>query len=190
MTTYYVDPVNGNDANDGLGWGTAWKTLLNGPTSARLGTADSDEIRIAKSPDPVSLGSVTWTDNSYTLTFASCSNTIVDNCESGWAAGLITPTYTTSYYRQGAASLQAVLLSTNGKVCYKTFTSADYSSKSRITLWVNFGTAVNYSAGNPVFIDLCSDTAGNTPVNSFNLPRYYYPANYWVPVTIDFADLS
>ena len=47
MTTYYVDPVNGNDANDGLSWGTAYKTLLNGPTFARMGQTDSDEVRIA-----------------------------------------------------------------------------------------------------------------------------------------------
>lgn len=187
MTIYYVDPANGNDAAAGTSWGAAWKTLLNGPTFARLGQTDSDEIRIAKSPDPVAIGNMTWTNQSYTMTFAGCSNITVDNCESGWTAGLVTPTYTTSYYRQGTAGLQAVMAASNGKICYKSFASVDYSTTSRITFWVNFGTAVNYAAGCPVFIDLCSDTLGATPVNSFNLPRYYYPANSWVPITIDFT---
>lgn len=184
MTTYYVDPVNGNDANDGLSWGTAWKTLLNGATQARLTTTDGDEIRIAKSPDPVSIGNATWTQVSNTLT-TSCSNVVISQCDSGWTAGLVTPTYTTSYYRQGTASVQNVLASTSGKVSYITFASLDLSAYARITFWINFGTAVNYSASNPIEIHLCSDTAGNTTALKFTLPRYYYPANYWVPITLE-----
>lgn len=185
MATYYIDPVNGNDANDGLSWGTAYKTMLNGPTSARLGLNDSDEIRIAKSPDPVSIGSVTWTNNSATVTFSTCSNITIDNCESGWTAGLVTPTYPTTTFREGSRSLQAVLSTTNGKVCYKTLTALDLSGHSRITFWVNLGTAVNYSTGCPIQVRLCSDTTGDAAVNTFTLPSYYYPANYWVPVTVD-----
>ena len=184
MTIYYLDPANGNDANDGLSWGTAWKTLLNGATSARLGLTDSDEIRIAKSPDPINIGNITWTTNSATVSMPTLSTTVVDQCESGWTAGLVTPTYTTSFVKQGTNSLQAVLSSTNGRVCYKAIT-ADYSGFTRITFWVNFATAVNYSAGCPIQIRLCSDNAGNTAVNTFTLPSYYYPANYWVPITID-----
>ena len=185
MTTYYVDPVNGNDSNAGTSWGAAWKTLISGATAARLGQTDSDEIRIAKSPDPVSIGNVTWTVASLDLTISGLTNTNVDLCNSGWSAGLITPTFTTSYYRQGGTSVQSVLSSTNGKVCYKTITTADYSAFTRITFYINFGTAVNYTSGAAVQIRLCSDTAGDTAVNTFTLPSYYYPANYWVPITID-----
>lgn len=184
MTTYYVDPENGNDAAAGLNWASAWKTLLNGATPARVGNLSNDEIRIAKSPDPVSIGSAAWDSGANGITYTT-SNGVVDQCESGWSAGLVTPTYTTSYFRQGTASVQAVMTSTNGRVCYKTITSADFSTHSRITLWVNFGTAVNYTAGCPVQVRLCSDTAGNTAVNTFTLPAYYYPANTWVPITID-----
>jgi len=186
MTIYYVNPINGADANDGLTWATAWRTLNNGPTSARLGTSDTDEIRIAKSPDPISLGNVTWTHNaSADLTVSSLSNLLIDDCESGWTAGLVTPTYTSSFNRSGTNSMQTVLSSTNGKVCFKTLTSTDYSSFSRITFWVNFGTSVNYTAGCPIQIRLCSDTDGNTAVNTFTLPSYFYGANYWNPITID-----
>lgn len=185
MTTYYVDPINGSDANNGLAWGTAKKTLSAGVNQTFLGTTTGHTIRIAKSPDPVNIGSVTWTNNSPTITFTGCSNITIDNCDSGWTAGLVTPTYVTAQVRQGTNSMQTVLSSTNGKVCYKAFTTADYSAFSRITFWVNFGTAVNYTASNPIFVDLCSDNAGATPVSSFNLPKYYFPANYWVPITVD-----
>lgn len=54
VTTYYVDPILGNDAGTGADWANAWKTLAAGPTAAR--TAPGDTIKIAKSPAPVSLG--------------------------------------------------------------------------------------------------------------------------------------
>lgn len=54
MAIFYIDFVNGNDDNDGSSWALAWKSLTNGATAARI--APGDEIRIAKSPDPTSLG--------------------------------------------------------------------------------------------------------------------------------------
>lgn len=186
MTIYYIDPANGNDTNDGLSWGSAWKTLLNGATSARLGVTDSDEIRIAKSPDPISIGSQTWTHNAlHNLTVSTLSNILIDNCETAWSAGLVTPTVTTTYYRQGTNAVQAVLASINGKVCFKSFTSVNLSEYSRLTFWVNLGASTNYIASNPFQIWLCSDTNGATPVLKFTLPKYYYPANGWIPITLN-----
>lgn len=59
MTTYYLDYVNGNDASDGSSWANAWKTFTNGATAARITAGDT--IRVAKSGDPTSIGSATWT---------------------------------------------------------------------------------------------------------------------------------
>lgn len=60
MPTFYMDYVNGNDANDGSSWALAWKTWITGATAARI--APGDTIREAKSPDPTSLGiTATWT---------------------------------------------------------------------------------------------------------------------------------
>ena len=185
MTIYYIDPANGNDSANGLGWGTAWKTMTNGATSARLGLSGA-EVRIAKSPDPVSIGSLTWTHDAFhTLTISSLSNALIDNCETAWSAGLVTPTAVSTYNRQGTNSNQAILASINGKVCYKTITSANYSAYSRITFWFNVGASTNYVSSNPFQIWLCSDTLGATPVLKFTLPKYYYPANSWVPITLN-----
>ena len=59
MAIFYIDLVNGSDAADGTSWATAWKTVTNGSTAARI--APGDTIRMAKSPDKISLGDGTWT---------------------------------------------------------------------------------------------------------------------------------
>lgn len=60
MATYYLDQVNGNNANSGADWANAWRTVTSGATAARI--APGDVVRIAKSPDPVSIGDGTWKD--------------------------------------------------------------------------------------------------------------------------------
>lgn len=59
MTIWYLDPENGNDANDGTSFANRKKMLYN-PS----GFADGDEIRIIKSPDPTSIGNATWEKDS------------------------------------------------------------------------------------------------------------------------------
>jgi len=188
MTTYYVDPANGSDANNGLSWGAAFKTLQFGPTMALLTQNDSDTIRVAKSPDPVNIGSSTWTTGSEYITIPGLSNMLVEDCESGWTnVAATTLTHSTAYFRQGTASVQAVISATAGRIAYKNWggASADFSAMSRLSFWVNFGTQVDYrSTTNPFEIHLCSDTIGQVTVVKFILPQTYYPANQWVPVTI------
>ena len=45
MTTFYLDPVNGNDASDGSSWANAWKTWASGATSASFTPAYSGYVR-------------------------------------------------------------------------------------------------------------------------------------------------
>lgn len=59
MATYYIDMVNGSDAAAGTSWGAAWKTPNSGSTAARI--APGDTIKVAKSPNKISLGNGTWT---------------------------------------------------------------------------------------------------------------------------------
>lgn len=74
MATFYLDYINGNDANNGSTWALAWKTLTAGPTAARI--APGDTVRIAKSPDPTSLGvNGTWTGTSMIAAVAPVSST-------------------------------------------------------------------------------------------------------------------
>lgn len=98
MAIKYIDFVNGNDASDGSTWALAWKSLTTGATAARI--APGDEIRIAKSPDPTSLGQTAlWTgiDRIYTeITPTSSSNStpiVITKAGHGIASGDIVQVY-------------------------------------------------------------------------------------------------
>lgn len=57
----------------GSSWTDAWATITGGATAAHI--APGDEIRVAKSPDPVSMGNATWTDGPIGSTVAITSST-------------------------------------------------------------------------------------------------------------------
>jgi hypothetical protein len=65
MATFYINPIAGNDSNDGLSFANAWKTITNGATQARINPGD--EIRIMESPAPTLVGSALWTNGFNTL---------------------------------------------------------------------------------------------------------------------------
>lgn len=191
MATYYIDPVSGNDASAGTSWATAWKTFISGATSARLGTSVSQTIKVAKTPDPITVGTgaVTWTSElTNTITIPGLDVLVLDNCESGWTTAGPTLTYPTTIYRQGTASAQFVAGSQSGALGYKNFSSQiDASSYSRITFWVSFSAATDFRTTSNLRIQLCSGSNGNSVANTLDFPLMYYPSNYWVPVTIDYA---
>ena len=58
MAIIYVDYENGNDSNDGTTFANRKKTL----TSASGAASAGDTVRVAKSPDPTSLGNGTISD--------------------------------------------------------------------------------------------------------------------------------
>ena len=70
----------------GSSWADAWKTTTLGATAARIQAGD--EIRIAKSPDPYSVGNADWTQNSKTVTLATSGRTkVIENGDAGdWTA--------------------------------------------------------------------------------------------------------
>lgn len=73
----------------GSSWADAWKTITSGALSTR--TQSGDIIRIAKSPDPTSIGEATWTQGpviAKTFTAATNANPIVITCNNhGYSTG-------------------------------------------------------------------------------------------------------
>ena len=59
MATFYLDPENGNDSNDGTTFANRWKTMNSGATAARI--APGDTIRLISAPEPTSIGTAQWT---------------------------------------------------------------------------------------------------------------------------------
>jgi hypothetical protein len=180
-TTFYLDPENGNDANDGSSWANAWKTWTLGATAARITAGDT--IRIAKSPDEVNSGvNATFTYGSIDVTLASALTLDISNCDSDWTASAnVTRTTSTnsSYYTEGSACQKFAIASgfTTGLVAYKAMSATDFSDYENIS-FIIFSSA-DVAAG--VFqICLCSDNAGATPVDSLTIdvPIGYDSAPY------------
>ena len=176
---YFLDYTNGVAGNDGRSWATAKKRIND--------IAVSDIcVYVAKSPDPVSLGSVTFTDNNETLTLGSAKTLTVSDCDSAWSVVTnITQAADTTNKKQGASSRVITVGSifTTGKMSYIQIgggSAIDYSSYSKITFWIKVSVAVTASY---LKICLCSDTAGDTIVDNFTIP-YKIEFGIWYPITL------
>jgi len=179
MGTYYIDHVNGDDGSDGLAWATAWKTITGGATAAR--TAPGDVIKIAKTPDPTSIGNATWTDLSNTVTLAAANTAIIDLCATAWTPASNVTCITTTTRKEGSAAVSITVGTsfTTGKIAYKTIASTDFSAYQQISFWIQSTVALT-----ALQICLCSDTAGATPVDTFTIPAISVVSRFH-PVTIN-----
>lgn len=186
MATFYIDLVNGNNANTGLDWANAWKTLANGATPARI--AAGDVIRISKTPDPVSLGTATWTHKKVgnSITFDTEVTKFITDGTAGWVTSsstTVTNNQSTAYIFNPAVSCAT---SADAALMYKNLGSViDYSSHQQISFWFRPAAAFDCSTTQNMTIQLCSDTNGTVVVDSLVMPKYAYVANYWYPITID-----
>lgn len=205
MTIYHVDPVNGNDTNNGLSWSTAYKTLNRGSTTGSTLINyfhPGDIVKIAKSPDPVEAGIITWNKDSFILNF---DDPLVKKLDYSYraAVGWIASTYITYTLPSGG---KCVLYSygsvaqnyyakfvigssfTTGKIAYESVPSYntdppyDFSGYTKISFWIRVSVAIPASRFK---ICLCSDTIGNTIVDEFFIPAIRTDlANRWVPITL------
>lgn len=74
---------------------------------------------------------------------------------------------------------------TTGKAGYKTLSSTlDLSGYQQLSFWIKL-TSGNLNTGNSdVSLVLCSDSVGNVPVNTFNIPPLRI-LNRWTPITVN-----
>lgn len=182
MAIYYIDPINGDDANNGLSWATAWKTITSGATAARI--APGDIIRIAKSPPPVSIGQATWTNLSKVVTLATAQTQNIDLCEEAWTPSANVTASLSTTRKQGNYSVQLAIGAnfTTGKIAYRTLSSLDLSSYQKISFWFRNDSVM--VAANTFRLVLCSDTDGNTIVDSFPIPEIK-SSGRWLPLTLE-----
>lgn len=183
MAIFYLDYVNGNDANNGTSWALAWKTGTTGATAIRLTAGDI--IRIAKSPDTTSLGmTATWNNNSRIVSLNSALTANIDLCETAWTASANVTCTTSATRKEGALSVSHAIATafTTGKVAFKALGSTiDFSGYEQVSFWIQTSLAI---AAGVLTLDLCSDTIGATSVNSIAIPAI--PAiNSWQIVTVD-----
>jgi len=183
MTTFYLDPAGGNDSNDGSTWALAWKTITTGATAARI--TPGDTIKVAKSPNPTSIGSATWNNLSKTVTLASALTANVELCETAWSATAnIAVITSTTYRKEGSNNIQITPAGafTTGKMAYKALGSAvNFSAYQQLSFWIRTSAVVGAGV---LKLCLCSDTAGDTIVDEFVIPAIDSSA-YNYPFTID-----
>lgn len=183
---FYLDYENGSDANDGSDWAHAWKTITSGATVARI--AAGDVIRIAKSPAPASVGNATWTNLSKTVTLAAAQNLNVDLCETNWTAngsGDVTPSSiaVATDAKEGSYCQKLLFdatVQTSIMQAYREISETDFSAYQKISFWIKNNGAI--TAGT-LRISLCSDTAGATPVDYFDIPAIP-STSQWIPLTL------
>jgi hypothetical protein len=175
----YLDYVNGNDSNNGTTWALAWKTFDHITTSNMVA---GDTLKVAKSPDSVSVGNGTWTNSSTTVTLAGALTANISNCDTAWTAATnATQSNETTNRKEGTYSQKFIIadaFAANGQVAYKAFTSVDFSAYDTISLWIKSTVMV---ATNTFRIDVCSDVAGATRTDSIIITDSLEP-NHWYPV--------
>jgi hypothetical protein len=171
MTVYYLDPVGGNDANAGTSFATRWQSFTSGATFSRV--VAGDEIRVIASDDPTSLSqSATWTNGSATITLTSA---VTQNiyASGAWTAASTNVTITTSTNRKlgsNCVSISPNATFTTGKAAYLTIANTDFSAYEQVSFWINM-TSGSMTADGDISLRLCSDTLGNTTVNTISVPR-------------------
>lgn len=181
MATFFLDLVNGNDANDGTTFANRWKTFNSGATNARL--SPGDVVRVMATPAPTQVGNATWTDNSATVTLASAVTLTITNCESAWTASANITAATTVNRKEGAlaALLTPATAFTTGKMAYFTLPGTlDLSAYQQLSCQFQTGLVTGQYQ-----LCLCTDTTGDTVAHTLDIPAG--AATTWSPYTKDFG---
>lgn len=169
MARWYVDYLNGNNANAGTSWALAKKDV-NGVTAALLSQGDS--ITVAKTQDPISIGNALWdgNDTSTTVTLGTAYTKLIDNTTSGWVAA---PNASVTYdvnTRKSTLIVTPATAFTTGKLCYKALPlELDLSSYQQVSCWIGV-LGVGALPANIFKLCLCSDTVGDVIVDEFIVP--------------------
>lgn len=156
----------------GSSWTDAWKTINTGATSARHQAGD--EIRIAQTPELSAGVNATFTNSSRNVTLASAVTKTIQNATTNteWTmtSGIGGGTSTTRKF--GSTAFTITTNNTTGKIAYATIAGGgtqDFSGFTKLSFWLRETSGLSITQ-NCLTISLCSDTLGNTPVNSFNFP--------------------
>ena len=167
--TFYLDYLNGNDANSGADWAHPWKTISLGATAAR--TAPGDTIRIAKSPDPVDTGLSCTFNHLGNIDIPAGTCLDISDCESAWTQGTnVTASNDTTYETEGTKCLKMITGAVAGaqKLAYIALGGTiNFSSYQKVNF--SFRSTAAVAAG-LLTIRLCSDASGATPVNTIAVP--------------------
>jgi len=182
MANKFVDLNGGNDASDGSTFALRKKTLA----SAAAVAAAGDTIRVMGRPS-TSSGTATWTKGSALVTLSAAMNQLIfgDSAVAWTPSANVTASVNTTAPtpKQGANCSKLVCAAgfTTGMVAYFATGTLNLSTYQQLTFWVQSSAAL---ASGALSINLCSDAAGVTIVDTFTLNKALN-AGQWTAVTID-----
>lgn len=168
MATLFFDFQGGNNANDGTTFANRKKSF-NGLTPGA-----GDVWKVMETRADYSLGNATFTDGSAVITLSSAKTLTIDNCDTAWTGrtNSTASQQTTSAagsWRQGTGCSRLAIAAgfTTGICGHHATGTLNLSGYTCISLRFYHSAQV---LADTLRIDLCSDTAGATPVNSFTIP--------------------
>jgi hypothetical protein len=160
----------------------AWKTITDGATSGRI--ASGDVIRIAKSPDQVSIGHADWTDGSKAVILETPQNLTIDNCEAAWTlVDASDVSRVTIDRKEGGSCTSITETSTPGTNKLKAYYATGdliLSDYQKISFWFKNEVAIS---ANQWVLCLCSNDDGTGIVDSFQIPAIPSTTR-WVPLAL------
>jgi hypothetical protein len=181
MAIWYVDPINGNNANNGSSFALRKQTY-----DSLSSVAAGDTVRTIASPDPTSMAqNATWTYGSQTVTLTTAVTADITQATTAWTAST-NVTATTSTNRKigtNSSSIAVAAAFTTGKAAYLTISSTNFSSYQQVSFWINM-TAGTMAADGDITLRLCSDTTGDVTVNTISVPRIR-ATGQWQAYTVD-----
>lgn len=180
MTTWYVDLQNGNDGNNGQSFANRKKTLA---SVATAGAAAGDTVRVMGKPSTNSGINATFNNLSGTVTLASALTQSLYTSGAAWTASTnvtCTGSQSGKLTSTSASNIAIAAAFTTGKAAYFATGALNLSSYQQLSFWIKPSIAV---AAGVLRLDLCSDTTGNTVVDSLTLPAL--TSAVWNCVTVN-----
>lgn len=172
MANLHVDLYNGDDANDGSTWALAKKTVTS-IKKAMLSVGDT--VKVTKTNNPEYLCDASWEYLSpYIITKTPQTKSIETAVGNTWTA--VAPvTLGTFVNRKYGDSAQNIIIpkAVVGKLAFKTRPETlDLSTFTTVSFYsaLTSGTLDNFNLAG-LYIALCSDTDGNTIVNTIPLEQ-------------------
>lgn len=168
MTTYFLDLEGGNDSADGTSFADRVKTWA--VASSLL--APGDSLRVMASPGPTAMSvNAAWTNLGSTVTLSAPVNADIEVCDSAWTPSSNVTCTTSTTRKEGRFSSSIAIAAgfTTGLAAYKAMAATDFSGYEQISFWIR-QTSGTVAASAALSIKLCSDNAGATPVDTFDIP--------------------
>lgn len=179
MATRYLDPAGSAGSADGSSFSNRAQYA-----SQISGLAAGDTVRVKKSPDATSSGiNATFTNKSLTVTLASSLTQLLYGDGNWTAVGASGCATDTTKYKEGSNGVKITVgSSTTGSLAYVATGSAlNLSAYQLVSFWLTVDQNI---ASGKLRIDLCSDTAGATVVNSLTFNQAINSGDQ-MPVVID-----